>query len=416
MKKFNLLFSFCFVLLTFVQAQNIPNAFNYSAVARNTSGQAIATTNIGIQISIIKTSPNGTSQYSENHVVTTDAFGLFNLVIGAGSVQSGSMATIDWSNDNYYLKVDMDVNGGTNFITMGTTQLLSVPYALYAKSAGSLGNGETSNLVLPTITTNNISGITSNSATFSGNISNANGTIIIERGVVYSNTPNPYLGSKKIMMGNGVGSFDTILGFSFNYEHWLTPNTTYYVRSYALTDNNLTVYGNEISFTTPSVGQTGPGGGIVFFDKGNNDNGWQYLECSPDEYTSISWGCDNTNIVGVFQTVGSGESNTNLIVAAGCNDVPNAAKLCDELNAGGQSDWFLPSLHELNLIYKNLYSYNIGNFSNGSGIYWSSSGDDYLGYAGNGDGAWSIYFRETPSESRIYGRGNTFRVRAIRAY
>ena len=65
------------------------------------------------------------------------------LIIGAGAVQSGSMSTIDWSNDNYYLKVGMDANGGTSFLTMGTTQLLSVPYALYAKSAGTFSGGGT---------------------------------------------------------------------------------------------------------------------------------------------------------------------------------------------------------------------------------------------------------------------------------
>jgi uncharacterized protein (TIGR02145 family) len=141
MKKIILLFTLSFSLLNFVNAQTPPNAFNYSAVARNAAGQPIVTTTIGIQVSILKTSPTGASQYSENHFVNTDAYGLFNLVIGAGAVQSGSMATIDWSNDNYYLKVGMDANGGTNFLTMGTTQLLSVPYALYAKSAGSVSGG-----------------------------------------------------------------------------------------------------------------------------------------------------------------------------------------------------------------------------------------------------------------------------------
>jgi hypothetical protein len=111
-------------------------------VARNAVGDPIATSTIGIQITILKTSPTGASQYSENHFVNTDAFGLFNLVIGAGAVQSGNMATIDWSNDTYYLKVGMDATGGSSFVTMGTTQLLSVPYALYAKTAGSV-NGNT---------------------------------------------------------------------------------------------------------------------------------------------------------------------------------------------------------------------------------------------------------------------------------
>lgn len=138
MKKIILLLALSLSFLNVIQAQNAPNAFNYSAVARNVDGLPISSTTIGIQIDILKTSPTGTSQYSENHFVKTDEYGLFNLVIGAGAIQSGSIATIDWSNDNYFLKVGMDTKGGTNFLTMGTTQLLSVPYALYAKNAGSV--------------------------------------------------------------------------------------------------------------------------------------------------------------------------------------------------------------------------------------------------------------------------------------
>jgi hypothetical protein len=141
MKKLPILLFFCLTFLTIAKAQTPPNAFNYSAVARNAAGQQIATTTIGIQITILKSSTTGTSQYSENHFVNTDAFGLFNLVIGAGAIQSGSMATIDWSSDNYYLKVGMDAAGGTNFLTMGTTQLLSVPYAMHSKTADSITGG-----------------------------------------------------------------------------------------------------------------------------------------------------------------------------------------------------------------------------------------------------------------------------------
>ncbi len=141
MKKLNLIILFCIVLSTFTQAQIPPQAFNYSAVARNVSGVPIANSTIGIQISILKTSTVGAVQYSENHFVNTDAYGLFNLIIGAGAVQSGSMSTINWSADNYYLKVGMDANGGTNFLTMGITQLLSVPYALHAATADSIIGG-----------------------------------------------------------------------------------------------------------------------------------------------------------------------------------------------------------------------------------------------------------------------------------
>jgi hypothetical protein len=427
----------CFLLLTLVvKAQTPPNAFNYSAVARNAAGQPIATTTIGIQITILKTSPAGVSQYSENHFVNTDAFGLFNLVIGAGAVQSGSMATIDWSNDNYYLKVGMDATGGTNFLTMGTTQLLSVPYAMYAKSAGSvsggtgititsvssagdtlyLSNGQsfvaggngggTGALVLPTITTNAVTGITSNSATFGGAISNANGNQIMERGIVYSTSPNPTLGSNKIVIGNGIGTFDTISALGYNYAHLLNSNTTYYVRAYAVTENNISAYGNEVSFTTLSVGQTGPGGGIVFFNKGNTNGGWQYLEsATSDQSIGIAWGCNGTSIPGTQLTVGSGEVNTSLIVA-GCNEAGFAAKLCNDLVSGGQSDWFLPSIDELNLMYINMHLNSQGNF-NTSAYNWSSTEFDY-------DNAWLFVFDNGIAYS--VAKYSTNYVRAVRAF
>jgi hypothetical protein len=102
MKKINLLIVFCLAILSYSQAQIPPQAFNYSAVARNSAGVPIATSTIGIQVSILKTSTLGPVQYSENHFVNTDAYGLFNLIIGAGAVQSGSISTINWSADNYY--------------------------------------------------------------------------------------------------------------------------------------------------------------------------------------------------------------------------------------------------------------------------------------------------------------------------
>jgi hypothetical protein len=140
MKK--LLFSLILTFVTFLAyAQIPPLAFNYSAVARNSQGNLITNSTIGIQISILKTSAIGPVQYSENHFINTDAFGLFNLIVGTGAIQQGSMGAINWSSDNFYMKVGMDANGGTNFLTMGTTQLLSVPYALHAKTADSVTNG-----------------------------------------------------------------------------------------------------------------------------------------------------------------------------------------------------------------------------------------------------------------------------------
>lgn len=255
MKKITLLSTLCFLLLTIgLKAQTPPNAFNYSAVARNAAGQPIASATIGIQITILKTSPTGVSQYSENHFVNTDAYGLFNLVIGAGAVQSGSMATIDWSNDNYYLNVGMDATGGTNFLTMGTTQLLSVPYAMYAKSAGTVSGG-----------------------------------------------------------GTG-GSF------------------THYI-------------GEEFS------------GGVIFHlwkDNASVEHG--LIVDKTDLSTAQAWSNIAQTLIGqAAQSSWDGLSNSNAIVAQEVH-TDSAAALCLNSTNGGQSDWYLPSVQELNMLWNNYYT------------------------------------------------------------
>jgi hypothetical protein len=292
----------------------------------------------------------------------------------------------------------------TSVSTAGDTLYLSNGQIFVAGSNTS-GTGA---LVLPTITTNAVTGITSNSATFGGAISNANGNQIMERGIVYSTIPNPTIGSNKILIGNGIGTFDTIsaLGY-YQYAHLLNPNTTYYVRAYAVTENNISAYGNEVSFTTLSVGQAGPGGGIVFFNKGNSTSGWQYLEtATSDQSTGLSWGCTGLSIPGTQLAVGSGEANTSLIVA-GCNEDSFPAKICDNLSLGGQTDWFLPSRDELNLMYKNLHTNNQGNFSDS--FYWSSS-EDGASHAG------SLSLTSGSAGNGSMPKHLTLYVRAIRAF
>jgi hypothetical protein len=137
---------FCFFLgYSFVHAQTIPpEAFNYSAVARDANGAAYTNTSLGIQIAIRQSASDGELVYQENHTVETDNFGVFNIAVGMGNVLEGSMGAINWGFNDYYLEVSMDVNGGTNFQVMGSTQMLSVPYALHARTAGSAvlgGNG-----------------------------------------------------------------------------------------------------------------------------------------------------------------------------------------------------------------------------------------------------------------------------------
>lgn len=117
-----------------------PEAFKYQAVVRNSSGTIITNQAVGYQLSILQGSPSGTSVYTETFNPTTNAYGLVNLEIGTG-VTTDDFSLIDWANGPYYIETSIDINGGTNYIVMGASQLVSVPYALHAKTAGSITGG-----------------------------------------------------------------------------------------------------------------------------------------------------------------------------------------------------------------------------------------------------------------------------------
>ena len=112
-----------------------PQAFNYQAVARNTGGNLIINQNISVRVSILTGSPVGATEYSETHSVTTDAYGVFNLLVGNGTPVSGVFNSIPWETGPKYLKIEADVTGGTAYQALATTQILSMPYALYANKA-----------------------------------------------------------------------------------------------------------------------------------------------------------------------------------------------------------------------------------------------------------------------------------------
>ncbi len=120
------------------QAANveIPQKFNYQSVIRASDGSVLKSKKIGIRFSILKNSNNGEAVYTESHSTYTNKNGLISLAIGTGNSQ-GSIATIDWSSGQYYLKTQIDPVGGINYLMDDTSQLLSVPYALYSGSSPS---------------------------------------------------------------------------------------------------------------------------------------------------------------------------------------------------------------------------------------------------------------------------------------
>jgi uncharacterized protein (TIGR02145 family) len=112
-----------------------PEKMSFQAVIRNSSEALVTNKQIGIQISILQGSASGTAVYAETQTPTTNANGLVSLEIGAGTVVSGTFATIDWSAGPYFIKTETDPAGGISYTITGTSQLLSVPYALHAKTA-----------------------------------------------------------------------------------------------------------------------------------------------------------------------------------------------------------------------------------------------------------------------------------------
>ena len=135
MKKLLLLISTSAYLLigTSIFAQ-APQAFKYQTIVRDNNGNILVSANVSFRISILQGTPTGTNVYSEKQIATTNQFGLANLNIGTGTLLSGSFNTITWGSGNYYVKIEFDATAGNNFVAMGTSQLLSVPYALYAQS------------------------------------------------------------------------------------------------------------------------------------------------------------------------------------------------------------------------------------------------------------------------------------------
>lgn len=143
MKKIISLYSLL-LTVSFGFAQS-PNTMSYQAIIRNSSNLLISNSTIGMQISIIQGSVSGAEVYKETHSPTTNSNGLVGVEIGGGTIVSGNFATIDWSNGPYFVKTETDPNGGTSYTVTGTTQLLSVPYALHARSTDSWTvNGDTS--------------------------------------------------------------------------------------------------------------------------------------------------------------------------------------------------------------------------------------------------------------------------------
>ncbi|GEM_PF-3111214 len=229
------------------------------------------------------------------------------------------------------------------------------------------------------LTTTIVTDIHSVSATAGGNITDDAGLSITSRGVCWSTSNNPTISDSKTSDGSGAGTFtSSITGL-------VKGGTTYYVRAYATSSTGSTAYGDEVSLKT--CGYTGPGGGLVFYDRGvyttGDPNGdWRYLEAAPADQGYYMWTISSliSTLIGTTgAAVGTGKANTIAIIAQ-VNDplqTEYAAAKCTAYSNNGKSDWFLPSKEELHLVYTNLYQQGLLSGYGTTNFHYSSSEMNY---------------------------------------
>jgi hypothetical protein len=128
------------LLMTISLVAQAPQSFKYQTVVRYNTGEIMSNKSVSFRISMHEGSATGTIVYQETHATTTNPFGLANLKIGSGEIVSGTFSSINWASGSKYLEIEMDPSGGNSYVSMGTTQLLSVPYALFSETSG--GDGD----------------------------------------------------------------------------------------------------------------------------------------------------------------------------------------------------------------------------------------------------------------------------------
>lgn len=337
-----------------------------------------------------------------------------SMITGSSTASSGGYVSSDggsvitargvcWSTSTDPTLVDScTVDGdGLGFFTSTISGLSGCGdvYYIRAYATNSTGTGYgNQNMVstglVPVVTTDDVADISYYTATSGGSVSDDGGCPITQKGISWNYNPNPTIGNPHTEEGSGAIPFvSNIAG--------IYANRTYYVRAYA-TNIVGTAYGPEKVFTTltpstPYIGQNYAGGMVFYVD----ETGEHGLVSALADQGSYAWGCRGASIP-TGTALGTGATNTAAIVAS-CGEENIAAKICDNLSLDGYSDWFLPSIDELSLIYTNLRAQGLGSFSD---YYQSSSERD-------ADRNWVRYYYSAIDFSKS---DSWPRVRAIRAF
>jgi hypothetical protein len=355
MKQLTTLFAaLFFAAVAFAQA---PNKMSYQAVIRNSSDALVTNQAVGMRISILQGAANGTAVYVETQAPNTNANGLVSIEIGGGAAVSGSFAAIDWASGPYFIKTETDPAGGSNYSITGTSQLLSVPYAMYAANAGNTTPGPQG--PAGPQGEQGLQGLKGDKGDTG------------EPGLQGEQGPAGNDGAPGPQGPAGTGSFTHYIGEEF-------------------------------------------GGGVIFHlwrDAQGVEHG--LIIDKTDLSTAQAWSNITSTLIGAAaQSSWDGSSNSNAIVWQ-AGHTSSAAALCLNSTNGGQSDWYLPSIQELNMLWNNYYTVarSLSQISGASQLqlanYWSSAEH-------GSTNAWLFLFNNGNANS--YNKFTTYYVRAVRAF
>jgi hypothetical protein len=448
------------ILVALILTANIfaqaPQKMSYQAVIRKSNNALVQSLPVGMKISILKGSATGTAVYVETQTATTNANGLVSLEIGTGTAITGTFAAINWANGPYFIKTETDPNGGTAYTIAGTNELMSVPYALFSASgntgpqgpAGPMGaTGPQGSIGLTgavgaTGSTGPAGpiGLTgpagATGATGSAGAQGIQGLT----GATGLTGPQGPIGLTGLTGAVGATGSQGPIGLT-------GPAGAQGIQGLTGANGPTGATGSQgiqglIGATGPqgpiglagpagSVGATGPqgpvgagsfthyigevfGGGVVFHlwkDAQGVEHG--LIVDKTDLSASQVWSNMNSTIIGTSaQSSWDGLSNSNAIVAQ-AGHTSSAAALCLNSTNGGQSDWYLPSIQELNMLWNSYYTVarSLSQISGATQMqtanYWSSSETNY----GNG---WSFLF--VSGDVSNYHKLNSSYVRAVRAF
>ena len=388
-----------------------PEKMSYQAVVRDASDNLATSQNIGMQISILQGSSSGTAVYVETQTPTTNANGLVSIEIGAGTIVSGDFTTIDWANGPYFIKTETDPTGGTSYTITGTSQLLSVPYALHAKTAESVSGTitETDPVFTAWDKTTGIS-ITESQISDLDHFTTADET-------------DPIYGAS---VASGITGTDTT-NWNNKLDSETDPVFTAWDKDYADLSNipaaadgsetkvtagtNVTVTGAGTTASPYVINSTAGGsgthylgeeylGGIIYYLYTDNTGTQKGLIVSKTESTA-TW--SGSTLVNANKTSNGAYNMALMPTGAG-----TARTWVETLGAG----WYLPSVDELSLLWHNRFHVNNSSASgltllSTAATYWSSTE-----YAAPNAFSFDFFIGYTFGTNKT----RTYSVRAVRAF